>query len=374
MAAKPPAYVGMKVEEVDTPALILDLNAFEANLDLMAKLTGEAGMALRPHAKSHKSTTIANMQIARGAVGQCCQKVGEAEILVDGGVKDVLVSNQIVGTRKLDRLAALARRAKISVLVDDADNVAEIDAAAARMGSRLDVLVELDVGGGRCGVKDAKAVADLAGNIISKANLNFGGLQAYHGSAQHIRGHGERRGAILKAGEMVKDAKAALDDENIPCPKVTGAGTGSFQFESKTGLWDEVQCGSYAFMDADYGRNLDEAGEEVSTFKHSLFILATVMSRTVPSYAVVDAGHKVASVDSGPPTVFDIEDAVYTGPSDEHGKLMLGPKAPKLSLGDKVRLVPGHCDPTVNLHDWYVGVRGGVVESVFPVSARGAHF
>ena len=369
-----PAEIGMALEDVDTPALLLDLDAFEFNIQLMAGFAKKFGINHRPHAKTHKSPVVAQKQIAAGAVGQCCQKVAEAEILVAGGVSDVLVSNQIVGRRKLDRLAGLARNANISVCVDDKDNINQINAAAKRFNAKIDVLVEIDIGAGRCGVVPGKAAVELAQIIAKNSNLTFGGLQAYQGRAQHIRGFGERKIAIEKAGKLVQETIHLLSEAGLECRLVTGAGTGTFQFEADSGIWNELQAGSYCFMDADYGLNLNETGEFIDTFRNSLFIWSTIMSHPTKDRAVVDAGHKATSIESGLPLVADLKDVKYVSASDEHGSLALGRDAIDLKIGQKIRLIPGHCDPTVNLHDWYIGIRNGIVESIWPVEARGAAF
>ena len=369
-----PAEIGMALEDVDTPALLLDLDAFEFNIQLMAGFAKKFGINHRPHAKTHKSPVVAQKQIAAGAVGQCCQKVAEAEILVAGGVSDVLVSNQIVGRRKLDRLAGLARNANISVCVDDKDNINQINAAAKRFNAKIDVLVEIDIGAGRCGVVPGKAAVALAQIIAKNSNLTFGGLQAYQGRAQHIRGFGERKIAIEKAGKLVQETIHLLSEAGLECRLVTGAGTGTFQFEADSGIWNELQAGSYCFMDADYGLNLNETGEFINTFRNSLFIWSTIMSHPTKDRAVVDAGHKATSIESGLPLVADLKDVKYVSASDEHGSLALGRDAIDLKIGQKIRLIPGHCDPTVNLHDWYIGIRNGMVEAIWPVEARGAAF
>lgn len=369
-----PAEIGMALEDVDTPALLLDLDAFEFNIQLMAGFAKKFGINHRPHAKTHKSPVVAQKQIAAGAVGQCCQKVAEAEILVAGGVSDVLVSNQIVGRRKLDRLAGLARNANISVCVDDQDNINQINAAAKRFNAKIDVLVEIDIGAGRCGVVPGKAAVELAQIIAKNSNLTFGGLQAYQGRAQHIRGFGERKIAIEKAGKLVQETIHLLSEAGLECRLVTGAGTGTFQFEADSGIWNELQAGSYCFMDADYGLNLNETGEFINTFRNSLFIWSTIMSHPTKDRAVVDAGHKATSIESGLPLVADLKDVKYVSASDEHGSLALGRDAIDLKIGKKIRLIPGHCDPTVNLHDWYIGIRNGMVEAIWPVEARGAAF
>jgi D-serine deaminase-like pyridoxal phosphate-dependent protein len=365
-----PAAVGMPLSEVDTPSLILDLDAFESNLDRMdASLAGKK-IRIRPHAKSHKCPEIAKRQIARGAVGVCCQKVSEAEAMVDGGVPDVLVANEVVGAMKLQRLAALAKRARVAACADDAGNVAQLDAAARAAGVRLDVLVEVNVGANRCGVEPGAPAAALATMIAASKNLRFAGLQAYQGGAQHLRKVEERRAAIEKACARVKQTTDLLAKAGIACDKVTGAGTGTYLFEATSGIYHELQAGSYIFMDVDYGKNeWTESG--IPRFEHSLFVWTTVMSRPVPERAVVDAGLKASSVDSGMPRVVDVAGAEYTNASDEHGVLKLDGRA-RLAVGDKLKLIPGHCDPTVNLYDQYVCVRGGKVEALWPITARGA--
>ena len=372
MALPPPAKIGDPLDEVDTPALLLDLDALEANIRTMQGLADKAGVALRPHAKSHKSADIARLQMQAGAVGVCCQKVSEAEMLAVQGVDDILVSNQVVGTVKIDRLARLGRHIRLGVCIDDAGNLAQIAQAARHQGADLEVLLEIDVGMGRCGVA-ADQVAGLCRQIGDTEGVRFGGLQAYEGRAQHIRDHGKRGAAISKAEAMTRAALAELKGAGIDCPRVTGAGTGSFPFEAASGVWGELQCGSYVFMDADYARIEDASGQPVSTFRHGLFVLAGVLSIARPGRAVVDAGLKCMSMESGLPTIPDFAELDYAGASDEHGTLTTGTSNGP-ALGDRIRLIPGHCDPTVNLHDWYVGIRGGVVEALWPVTARGAVF
>jgi D-serine deaminase-like pyridoxal phosphate-dependent protein len=376
MPTPPPARVGDPAESVDTPALVIDLDAFERNLDRMAAFSRETGIRVRPHAKTHKSPMVARLQIERGAVGKCCQKVGEAEVLVDAGITDVLVSNEVVGPAKVARLAALARRARISVCADDPAQVDAYSEAARAFGTDLHVLVEIDIGAARCGVAPGSQAVDLARRIDAAPGLTFDGVQAYHGAAQHIRGFTERRAAIVKASDGLSETLDGLMAAGLPCRTIGGAGTGSFRFETGTGLWNELQPGSYCFMDADYGRNLREDGRKGLEFEHALFVASTVMSAPVAGRAVVDAGHKASAIDSGLPTVWQRRETAYVSASDEHGTLTLSASASPIGLGDRVWLVPGHVDPTVNLHDWYVGVRGGltdgVVECLWPVAARGA--
>ena len=370
MLQTPPAAPGMREDEIDTPALVLDLDAFEANLATMRDMLAPTATRLRAHAKTHKSSVIAQRQMAHGAIGQCVQKVGEAEVLAWGGIPDILVSNEVVGAGKLARLAALARIAEVAVCADDAAQVAAAAAAAEAAGIRLAVLVEIDVGGGRCGVAPGTEAAALARLIAASRHLRCGGLQAYHGGAQHLRRAEQRHFAIAAAAEDCRRTIDILRQQGLDCPIVGGGGTGTFMLEAASGVYNEIQTGSYVFMDADYGRNLDASGRERAPFRQSLFVLATVMSAARSGVAVVDAGHKAVAVDSGLPLVAGRAGVAYVGASDEHGKLVAeGGEAPK--LGEKLRLIPGHCDPTVDRYDWYVGVRGGRVECVWPIGARG---
>ena len=370
MTTSAPATLGMPLAAVDTPALILDLDAFERNIERMSDAVRGKPVRLRPHAKSHKCAEIALRQMAAGAVGVCCQKVSEAESLVARGVTDVLIANEVVGTGKLDRLAALARKAKLGICVDALANVAEMNAAAARAGVRLDVLVEINVGADRCGVAPGAAALALARAIADSTHLRFAGLQAYHGGAQHVRSVAGRRAAIDTAVGLVRSTRTLIEESGIACDTVTGAGTGSFPLELASGAFDELQPGSYIFMDADYNRNEFDAAWP--RFEQSLFVWTTVMSRPTAGRAVVDAGLKASSIDSGMPQVWQRPGVEFAKASDEHGVLAIAPGAQAPLLGEKLLLVPGHCDPTVNLYDWFVCVRGGVVEALWPVCARGA--
>lgn len=376
---QPPAEAGAPLAKVDTPALVVDLDAFERNLARMAGALEDSPVRLRAHAKTHKSPEIARRQMAHGAIGVCCQKVSEAEIMVRGGVADVLVSNEVIGETKLARLAALAREARwLGLCVDSGTGVAQAEDAAAQAGVTLNALVEIDVGARRCGVAPGETAVELAERIADSPHLAFAGLQAYQGAAQHIRDHAERKAAIDRAVDAAAMTVELLGARGIACPIVGGGGTGSFEMEAASGVYTEIQAGSYIFMDADYARNRNVEGGPFDRFEHALFVLATVMSRPDADTAVVDAGHKAASVDSGPPEPYGMTGMVYERPSDEHGVLRLEGSNRPPALGETVLLVPGHCDPTVNLHDFYVGVRGlggdaPHVESVWPVAARGAH-
>jgi 3-hydroxy-D-aspartate aldolase len=370
MIISPPAEIGMHLAEIDTPALLIDLDAFERNLAHLAGRAKAMGVRLRPHAKTHKSPVIARRQMALGAVGVCCQKVSEAEAMVQGGVSDVLVSNEIAGARKCARLAALAREARVAVCADDPVHITALSEAATAYGVTLDVLVEINVGGNRCGVEPGAPALALVEGVAKAKGLRFRGLQAYHGSAQHIADYAKRRESVAGAIEKARETRDLLARHGFDCADIDGAGTGSYEMEGGSGVYNELQVGSYVFMDAHYARNLDAEGKPVSEFEHSLFVYATVMSKPARDRAAVDAGKKALAMDSGMPSFADLRDIEYISASDEHGSLRLGETNRPLAIGDKIRLIPGHCDPTVNLYDWYVGYRGDRVEALWPI-ARG---
>ena len=368
-----PAVPGMDEADIATPALILDLDALERNVRKMGEFAKSAGMRHRSHGKMHKSVDVQKLQQEMGgACGVCCQKVSEAEVFARGGITDILVSNQVTQPRKIARLATLPKLgARTICCVDDLDNVSDLSKGAVEAGTQIECLVEIDCGAGRCGVTTTEKVVELARAIDAAEGLKFAGLQAYQGAMQHLDSYAERKAKTKIAIDMVTEAVAALKDEGLTCDIVGGGGTGSYYFESASGVFNELQCGSYAFMDADYGRILDEDGNRIDDgeWENALFILTSVMSHAKADKAIVDAGLKAQSVDSGLPTIYGRDDVEYVKCSDEHGVVM-DPQG-VLKINDKLRLVPGHCDPTCNVHDWYVGVRGGKVETLWPVSARG---
>ena len=375
MTAAPPAQVGMTLDEVDTPALLLELGPFERNLQRMADEARAAGVKLRPHSKNHKCPMIAQRQIALGAVGVCCQKVSEAEAMVWGGVGDVFVSNEIVGERKIRRMAALARHARVSTCVDNEAMIPVLSRAATEFGAELKVLVEVDAGGGRCGVEPGAAAVPLAKAIIDAPGLVFGGIQAYNGSAQLIRTYEGRGEAIGASVEGCRKTIAALDAAGIETELVTGAGTGTYPHEAGSGVYNELQVGSYIFMDVAYSKNQGKDGGPFRDFEHGLFVLATVMSVPTGDRVISDAGMKAVSVDSGMPLVRDVPELEVVKMADEHGRMHVHGAQQGSNrtfvVGDRLHLIPGHCDPTVNLYDWIVGVRDDRVECVWPITARG---
>lgn len=391
------ARIGERAADLETPALVIDLDAMERNLAAMAAYASEHRVRLRPHAKMHKSAVLALAQMAAGAVGVCVQKLSEAEVLAGAGVPDIFITNEVIAPLKLARLAELARHVRLAVAVDSMLGVERLAHALNAARSSIDVFVEIDVGQGRCGVAPAAAGA-LAHQVVARgqadSGLRFAGLQAYHGGAQHLRGAAEREAAVRRAVALVRAAQASITRAGMLCPLVSGAGTGTFEFEAASGVYGELQAGSYLFMDRDYADNQPGAG--APRFEHALFVKSQVVSRGV-SHAVIDAGHKAHAIDSGPPRIWCSGGAGNGGPGDpgehgpqgrfaaglefanggdEHGIVhSIDAAAPLPALGETVWLVPGHCDPTVNLHDRYVAVRGGlahgVVEALWPIDARG---
>ncbi|MDO5625341.1 MAG: DSD1 family PLP-dependent enzyme [Pseudomonadota bacterium] len=377
------ALLGEGVQAIDTPALVVDLDAANRNMQRMAEFAAKHHLRLRPHAKMHKSARFAHLQLQAGAVGVCVQTVGEAEAMAAGGINDIFISNQVLAVPKLRRVAALAHQLKgrggqLAIAVDSFEGVEQLSHAMQLTHAVIDVFIELDVGQGRCGAPTPEAAVQLAQLLTrGSASLRYAGLHAYHGGAQHLRTVAERRAAILQAAARLKAARDALAAASLPPPLVTGAGTGTFAHEAASGLWGEIQPGSFLFMDADYLRNERDVAQP--QFEPALFVKSQVISAG-PDRAVVDAGHKAHAIDSGLPAVLPLPGRsapAFTNGGDEHG--ILHPAAaggPLPGLGETVWLIPGHCDPTVNLHDWLIVVRGGLptgtVDAVVPVDGRGA--
>jgi D-serine deaminase-like pyridoxal phosphate-dependent protein len=362
-------YIGLAIEAVPGPALVILHEALIRNLDKMAAFCAtQHDVKLRPHAKTHKSARIAAMQIERGAVGVCVQKLSEAEALAAQGIRDIFISNEIVNPAKLARVAALAQHIRLALAVDSEPGIEMLSAAVAGHRTSLQVIVEVNVGQDRCGV--APSLAGMLARKVVQSGLAFAGIHAYHGKAQHIVDPIERAQAAAAAAVLAKQARLSVESEGISCPLITGAGTGTFFTDAARDVFGEIQPGSYVFMDRDYGRNRLQADQPV--FEPALFVKTQVISRS-PTHAVVDAGHKAHSIDSGMPGVWKRE-LDYSAAGDEHG-ILLGSEEHLPALGETVWLVPGHCDPTVNLHDHYIVVEGGLehgtVVDVWPTDARG---
>ncbi len=378
------ALVGQGVDQIDTPALVVDLDAANRNLQRMVEFAEKHHLRLRPHGKMHKSPLIARLQLQAGAVGVCVQTVAEAEAMGAGGINDVFISNQVLSVPKLRRVAALAhqlnvRGGQLAITVDSAEGVDRLAQAMQLTKAVIDVFIEIDVGQGRCGVAPDERVVTLARQIGGRTSMRFAGLQAYHGGAQHLRTVAERHAAIVAAAAKVNDVRRLLDAADLPVPLVTGAGTGTFAHEAASGAWNEIQPGSFMFMDVDYQQN--ERDPAQPQFEPALFVKSQVIS-VADQHAVCDAGHKSHAIDSGLPEVHPLPGQAllrFANGGDEHGVLHprdeAGPLPSLPALGETVWLIPGHCDPTVNLHSHLVVVRDGIaagrVEAVVPVSARG---
>ena len=382
--------IGKSVDEIDTPALVVDLDAMNRNLTRMAEFAKKHAIRWRPHAKLHKSVALAHMQMKAGAVGICVQKTAEAEIMVAGGVTNVYISNEVIAPAKLARVAALTQAVaplggQIAIAVDSIEGVVRLAQAMteARQASKagratvIDVFVEIDVGQGRCGVQPGEAAVQLAMEIRKHPALRFAGLQAYQGAAQHIRSAQKRLQAITDALDKVMITRYMIEAVGIKVGLVTGSGTGTLVLEAASGVYGEVQAGSFMFMDADYAQN--ERHPAQPKFEHALFVKTQVIS-THSDHAVCDAGHKSHAIDSGLPLVhaLDAESGLdYFNGGDEHGILRPAAGSTRLpKLGRMLWLIPGHCDPTVNLHDVMIGVTGGLVQGtvqyIIRVDARGA--
>jgi D-serine deaminase-like pyridoxal phosphate-dependent protein len=389
------ALLGQPASAIDTPALVIDLDAMERNLAKMATFARKNGLRLRPHAKMHKSAQLAKLQMSLGAVGVCVQKTEEAERLAAAGVSDIYISNEVVSPLKLNRVVALSERmaasgGQLSIAVDSAPGVGQLQQALKDARHRIKVLVELDVGHGRCGIPPGEGFVALVQRVKACSSMAFAGLQAYHGRAQHVRTRQARQGVIAQIEQTVRAAIASLRAAGIDVPLVSGAGTGCFGYESASGVYGELQVGSYLFMDADYAKN--EADPAYPHFEHALFVKTQVMSVS-QGHVVCDAGHKSHAIDSGMPSVHGRPDLEYKVGGDEHG-IIVGRDARTVlpSMGEVMWLIPGHCDPTVNLHDHMIGLRGaravrtaqthtgvavsdlasGAVERIIAVDARGA--
>jgi D-serine deaminase-like pyridoxal phosphate-dependent protein len=351
--------------ELDTPALLLDLDAFDYNVSLMARFFADRPTSLRPHAKTHKCPEIARRQIEAGAIGITCAKVGEAEVMVEAGIQDILVANQVVGERKIDRLTDLASRSQIMVAVDDLDNVQQLSMACTAKDVTLRVLVEVDIGMHRCGVQPGEAALRLAQEVAEAPNLHLAGLLGYEGHLVQIHDPEERQTRVLEALIPLQETRDLMERNGLPVEIVSGGGTGTYDISGSNPPMTEIEAGSYVFMDTTYRKTRPE-------FKQALYVLSTIVSHPAPERLVTDAGRKTISDEFGKPTPLGIPGASTKRLSEEHGILSLAdPGAVGLCPGDKVRLVSSHCCTTTNLHDRLYVIQKETLVDVWPISARG---
>jgi D-serine deaminase-like pyridoxal phosphate-dependent protein len=364
MADQDYPYPGVNKDELDTPILLIDLDDMEFNINYMAKFFEGSPVRLRPHFKTHKTPIISHKQIAAGAVGVTCQKLGEAEILVASGIKDIMVASQIVGKRKINRLVNLAHHAKITVAVDNADNIKQLSNAAVAVGSILGIIIEVDVGFGRCGVDPGEEIVGLAKLVKSFPGLEFAGIMGYEGHAVFLTDFENRNQTVDQAMTKLTSAAELIRKAGIEVDIVSGGATGTYTLTGRYPGVNEIEAGSYVLMDTRYREIAPE-------FRCALTMLTTVISVPASDRAVIDAGKKSLSTDFGMPEVINRPGVKVKGLSEEHGILQVDPTLSQLHLGDKVELIPSHVCTTVNLNDYFYGMRGDCLEVIWPIAARG---
>jgi D-serine deaminase-like pyridoxal phosphate-dependent protein len=357
--------------DVPSPALLLDVEAFEANVAAMAGFVAASGKALRPHAKTHKCPEIARRLIGAGAVGACTAKLGEAEVLADHGIRGLLVTTAVVGPAKAARAAVLAARAPDTIVVaDDVGQVATLDEAAGTAAVRLQVAVDLYFG--RTGVPPGEPAREVARAIDRSPHLVFAGLQAYDAAASHTRGYDARRARTMTTMADAVRTRRLIEADGIACPLVSAGSTGSYHVDAGIDGLTELQPGSFIFMDSDYaaigGR---DGGERYADFRHALSVVTTVVS-VHGDEAIVDGGYKAFATDRPfAPIPVGRPDLAYAWAGDEHGRIDMRRADRRLAVGDRIEFHPPHCDPTVNLYDQIHALRGDAVEAVWAIAARG---
>ncbi len=360
-----------RIHDLPTPCLVLDLDRFESNLDRMSRFTRERGIALRPHAKTHKCVSIARRQIEKGAIGICVATIAEAEVMLRGGIRGLLITGEMVGEPKVSRLMkAIHAAPETMVVVDDAINVAEMQRAAAASGARVRVLIDLDIGQNRTGVKPGEPALQLARSIERTGNLELKGICAYAGHSAHTEGFENRAASSRRALAQAVATRDLLLQNGYKIEILSGASTGTYNIDPEIAGITELQSGSYVFMDVEYRRIGGKGGGVFDDFAPALSVLATVIHRS-DTKAVVDAGLKAFSTDRPfGPEPLDLSGVTYEFAGDEHGRLVLENPSRGINLGDKLRFIIPHCDPTVNLHDRFYCVRGSVVEDEWPIMER----
>ena len=357
--------IGAEVDEIDTPALLIDLDVMERNIETMSAFFKTTEAHLRPHAKTHKCPMIAHKQLEAGAIGITCAKLGEAEVMIEAGIRNVLVANEIVGEPKVTRLVNLAKHSDIIVAVDDPSNVRHLANSAEHKGVKLNLLIEVEVGNNRCGTLPGQPTLQLAREIAKYHSLNLRGVLGYEGFCQFIAKLDERRVKTSEAMGKLVETRNLLADEGFQMEIVSGGGTGTHMITGKYQGITEVEAGSYVFMDAKYS-----TVEGLEAYGHALTVLSTIISHPTPEKAICDAGLKTLAFEFGPPVVKGRNDVVYERPSEEHGKLKVDPSS-RLKPGDKIELIMTHCCSNTNLFDHFHCVRDGRLEALWRVAARG---
>jgi 3-hydroxy-D-aspartate aldolase len=358
--------------QLNTPALVIDLEPLERNIARMAEFARSAGIHLRPHTKTHKSVDIAHRQIKAGAIGLCCVKLGEAEVLADASLVGLHITSPVVSPAGVARLIALANRVSgLTVVVDDRGNALQLADAAASSGTSLDVIIDIDPGSHRTGVASAEAAVALARTIRAAPALRYAGVQFYCGPEQHIQAFAERGTAIGKRADLLRTVIDRLSQDGAPPPIVTGGGTGTHQIDAALGLFTELQVGSYIFMDEQYLACEPKPG--TTPYETSLFVDTRVVSANTAGVVTVDGGLKAFASDAGVPAIVAGAPAGsrYSFMGDEHGAVTLPPGSRSPKLGDVITMTTPHCDPTVNLYDIFHVIQKGVLKELWPVSGRG---
>lgn len=353
---------GIPYQDLDSPSLLVDVDVFESNIATMAAFFGQETTRLRPHSKTHKCPIIAKRQLEAGAIGVCCQKLGEAEVMVEHGIEDVLITNQVVGPIKIARLIDVARHADVKVAVDNPANVAALAEAAVAAGLELGVVIEVDVGMQRCGVTPGEAAAELARVIDRTPGIRLCGLMGYEGHCVNIRDFAQRKIETERANSLLVESAKAVEAAGIQVAIVSAGGTGTHMITGRCPGITEVEAGSYIFMDTSYRQVLAD-------FDLSLTVLATVTSRTSPDRVVLDCGTKTLAGDFGTPAIHGLPPAARCHLSEEHSIWVYEGDAPRLQVGDKVRVIPAHCCSTVNLHDLFHVIQGEKVVDHWPIAA-----
>ncbi len=356
-----------------TPALVLDLDAFERNLTTHAKLCGESGLRLRPHAKTHKCSEIAKRQIAAGAVGVCCATLHEATVMVEAGISGVLITSPVVGAAKVNRLVALNKKAeKLKLVADNSINVSDLSDTAGRESTELDLLIDIDIGMQRTGVHAADEIVRLARLADDSPNLNYRGVQAYSGRVQHIEDYGSREKEYGEQLDHLQKCLDALADAQLKPSIITGGGTGTHAIDRSRKIFTEHQTGSYIFMDVEYNAVELVAGD-TSPFATSLFMQCSVVSNNADGFVTIDGGYKCFATDGPKPEVStdSLPGADYDRFGDEHGKIVIADQSQKPVIGTPVTLITPHCDPTINLHNYLHCVRGDKLVDIWAIDARG---
>jgi 3-hydroxy-D-aspartate aldolase len=358
---------------IDTPALVIDLDAYETNLAAMREMANARGVGLRPHAKTHKGVTIARHQLERGAVGICCAKLGEAEALAAGGIDQILLTSTITGKNKSGRLLDLHNKLEdLALVVDDLDNVAELAALTQGQERKLRLLIDTDVGSHRFGVTSVAEGLALADAIREAPGLELIGVQGYAGQVQAIKSYAERHAGSRAALQPLLDLRDALAEAGHAIEIVTGGGTGTHDIDHQWGFMTDLQVGSYIFQDVVYD-GIEQTADGTRRLTPSLFVLARVVSRRHAAFATIDAGTKSFSMDGPLPVLFEgpTPGSAYIRAGDEFGKVSLEGAARPVQLGELTAWLVPHCDPTLNFFDHYHCLRGDVIEAIWPIEARG---